>query len=114
MDIPESNSGFRSLKQGEVVVSFLGKDYPQGLCWESMCTVLDRVLEPGNVCKRNIEDPESAIVDRVSTEFRPCHNISEHTILQWYTKNDVEYSLYLNLGDYVIYDDWTGQVSPYA
>ena len=89
---------------------FIDKDHARGIFPESSFRLLDRLFEPGDLCKRNIEDAESAVVNRIDIEFRVQQSITGKSIDWWLTKEDLDYSLDLHVGDYVTYGDWVGQV----
>lgn len=72
--------------------------------------LVDRVLRPGDFCKRAHDDVRSGVVVDARVKGRMAHVISGEGIPGWKTMDDVEERKYFELGDYVAYDDWIGQV----
>ena len=48
---------------------------------------------------------------RVEVKGRLEHAISEEPLPDWKTTNDLLTAIDVDMGDYVVYDDWVGQVS---
>ena len=42
------------------------------------------------------------------------HAISEEPLPEWKTTSDLLTAIDVDMGDYVVYDDWVGQVRAYA
>lgn len=111
--VPEEQQAdplMRALKQGEVGVSF----FPSGLrdiLPESLFTLVDRIFQPGDLCKRSIDDVCSGIVTSVHTEVRLAHSVTDEPVEGWKALNDIERSHSPEVQDYVLHDDWIGQVS---
>lgn len=121
----------RSLQHGEVGVSFFarGLDLPQReILPESKLMLLDRMYQPGDLLKRSIDDVRSGIVTRCATNLllrdkplaeafysidvkgRLEHAITGEEIPGWKNKEDVDPYIDVDMGDYVVYEDWVGQV----
>lgn len=118
----------RPLKHGEVGVSF----YPGGkreILQESELQLVDRMYQPGDLLKKSIDDPRAGIVTgyarprhfqtskclryhcSIEVKGRLEHTISGEEIPGWKSSDDVECSFEVDMGDYVVYNDWIGQVS---
>lgn len=111
--IPEAQQAdplMRPLKQGEVGVSFFPSGF-RDILPESLFTLVDRIFQPGDLCKRSIDDVCSGIVASVHTEVRLAHSITDEPVEGWKTLSDIERSHNAEVQDYVLYDDWIGQVS---
>lgn len=99
----------RPLKQGEVGVSF----FPDGIrdiLPESTFSLVDRNFQPGDLCKRSIDDVSSGIITSVETKVRLAHAITGEHIDGWKGLEDLVKSTTAEIQDYVLYDDWVGQV----
>ncbi|QRW11976.1 ubiquitin-conjugating enzyme [Ceratobasidium sp. AG-Ba] len=77
---------------------------------ESEYELVDRTFRVGDVCKRGIDDVASAVVLDVWCELRLKHAISGVEIPEWIQGDAVEPKPGVMLGDYVVCDDWVGQV----
>lgn len=99
----------RPLERGEVGVSFLSDSGTREILSESQLTLVDRTLQPGDFCKRSIEDVRSGVVTNVSVRGLLEHVISGESI-GWRTIEDIDERKDPEIGDYVAYDDWIGQV----
>lgn len=42
------------------------------------------------------------------------HAVSNERIPEWKSTSDVEVAIDVDMGDYVVYDDWIGQVRPFS
>lgn len=78
---------------------------------ESEYELVDRTFRVGDVCKRGIDDVASAVVLEVRCELRLKHAISGVEVKEWISGDEVENKPGVMLGDYVVCDDWVGQVS---
>lgn len=54
---------------------------------------------------------QSGIVTKVDVKFKVGHVISGQVIDEWKTLHDVKVLDDVTVGDYVVYNDWIGQVS---
>lgn len=123
----------RPLTPGEIGVSFLPSGRVEPTCSplpciphptlhsgrkeilpESEFTLVDRSLHPGDVCKRSFDDVRSGIVVNAESTFRLFHAISGTFIPQRVSFRDVVPSIKFVVGDFVIYDNWVGQVRSYS
>jgi hypothetical protein len=98
----------RPLKRGEVGVSF----FPSGtreILPETEFTLVDRSFQPGDYCKRSVDDVQSGVVTRIRMECRLEHAISGEPVDEWIAMQELETAVDPNIGDYVVYDDWIGQ-----
>jgi ubiquitin-conjugating enzyme E2 O len=101
----------RPLEKGEVGVSF----FPNGIreiLPESEFTLVDRMFQPGDLCKRSIDDVRSGVITSVDVKGRLEHAISGDPVPDWKSMNDIETPADVDIGDYVAYDNWIGQVRP--
>ncbi|KAI9513052.1 hypothetical protein F5148DRAFT_463736 [Russula earlei] len=99
----------RPLEKGEVGVSF----FPNGIreiLPESEFTLVDRMFQPGDLCKRSIDDVRSGVITSVDVKGRLEHAISGEPVPDWKSMNDIETPADVDIGDYVAYDNWIGQV----
>lgn len=99
----------RPMQQGEVGVSFL----PSGLrdiLPESEFTLVDRSFQPGDLCKRSIDDVRSGVVTGVDVQAKLAHAVSDEPVEGWKSIHDLKRSDTAEIGDYVLCDDWVGQV----
>ena len=101
----------RPLEKGEVGVSF----FPNGIreiLPESEFTLVDRMFQPGDLCKRSIDDVRSGVITSVDVKGRLEHAISGEPVPDWKSMSDIETPADVDIGDYVAYDNWIGQVRP--
>ncbi|KAL6309869.1 hypothetical protein BKA93DRAFT_814242 [Sparassis latifolia] len=99
----------RPLKQGEVGVSYFPKPMREILP-ESKLDLIDRMYQPGDLLKRSIDDVCSGVVTAIEVKGRLSHAISAGQLPEWKSTNDIEAAIDVDMGDYVVYDDWVGQV----
>jgi ubiquitin-conjugating enzyme E2 O len=100
----------RQLQPGEVGVSFLGDSGEREILPESDLRLIDRTIPPGDFCKRSIDDVRSGVVINARVKGRIEHVISGEPIDGWRTLDELESRVDAEIGDYVVYDDWIGQV----
>ncbi|KAI0257678.1 hypothetical protein BJV78DRAFT_1164298 [Lactifluus subvellereus] len=99
----------RPLERGEVGVSF----FPSGtreILPESEFTLVDRMFQPGDLCKRSIDDVRSGVITSVDVKGRLEHAISGEPVLDWKSMNDIETPADVDIGDYVAHGNWIGQL----
>ena len=99
----------RPLTRGEVGVSFL----PGGLreiVSESEYELVDRTFQPGDYCKRSLDDVRSGVVVGTHVHANLVHAISSEPLEGWRNVKDLRHASSVNAGDYVVYDGWIGQV----
>lgn len=99
----------RPLKHGEFGVSWF-KDGHREILSESTLVLVDRSFQPGDFCKRNIDDLSSGVIASIDVKGRLVHAVSEEPIEGWKSMNDIEGAAEVFLGDFVSCDDWIGQV----
>ncbi|KAH8982612.1 hypothetical protein EDB92DRAFT_1893847 [Lactarius akahatsu] len=99
----------RPLERGEVGVSFLPNGIREILP-ESEFTLVDRMFQPGDLCKRSIDDVRSGVITSVDVKGRLEHAISGEPVPNWKSMNDIEIPADVDIGDYVAYDNWIGQL----
>ncbi|KAF9270048.1 hypothetical protein L218DRAFT_952243 [Marasmius fiardii PR-910] len=100
----------KHLDRGEVGVSFLSEGGRREVVKESDIKLLDRTLQPGDFCKRSVEDVRSGVIKRAKVRGRVEHVISGEAVDGWKTVEDIKFRRDAEVGDYVVYDDWFGQV----
>ncbi|KAL0578614.1 hypothetical protein V5O48_003405 [Marasmius crinis-equi] len=100
----------RALERGEVGVSFLAEGGRREILQESDLKLVDRTLQPGDLCKRSVEDVQSGVVKKARVRGRVEHVISGESVEGWKTTDDIKFRRDAEIGDYVVYDDWFGQV----
>ncbi|KAI0722317.1 hypothetical protein C8T65DRAFT_628933 [Cerioporus squamosus] len=99
----------RALVQGEVGVSYFPRPVREILS-EDKLDLVDRMYQPGDLLKRSVDDVRSGIVTSVDVRGRLEHAISGEPYPSWVTEHDVESAVEVDMGDYVVYNDWVGQV----
>jgi ubiquitin-conjugating enzyme E2 O len=102
----------RQLQHGEVGVSFLGEHGEREILPESQLRLIDRTILPGDLCKRNTDDlrSQAGVVISSRVKGRIEHVISGESFGGWRTLEELECRTDAEIGDYVVYDDWIGQV----
>jgi ubiquitin-conjugating enzyme E2 O len=99
----------RPLERGEVGVSF----FPSGnrdIIPEINLILVDRIFQPGDYCKRSVDDVRSGVVTSVDIKGRLEHAISGVPLEGWKSICDLESLADADIGDYVVYDNYIGQV----
>ncbi|KAI0751129.1 hypothetical protein C8Q80DRAFT_1155693 [Daedaleopsis nitida] len=99
----------RPLVQGEVGISY----YPGGareIISGDELDLVDRMYQPGDLLKRSVDDVRSGIVTSVKVKGRLDHAISGESIPGWKTMDEIESAVDVDMGDYVVSNDWIGQV----
>ncbi|KAF5385291.1 hypothetical protein D9615_001389 [Tricholomella constricta] len=113
-DVPPHNAFsdpmMRPLQPGEVGVSFLTDSEEREILFESELRLVDRTIQPGDFCKQTIDDVQSGVVTNVHVKGRIDHAISGESVDGWRTLDELELRINAEIGDYVVYDDWVGQV----
>jgi len=100
----------RPLAYGEVGVTFVSHGGAREILRESDLCLLDRVLRPGDYCKRSFDDVQAGVVASVKVKARVAHAISGAPVDGWFTVDDFQERADADIGDYVVFDDWLGQV----
>lgn len=113
-DIPPQDSMadplLRPLKQGEVGVSYITHSAGNEILDESKLKLVDRCMQPGDFCKRSVDDMRSGVVTAVHVRGRLAHVISGEVVDGWKTTADLLDKPDADIGDYIVYDDWVGQI----
>lgn len=112
----------RPLHQGEVGVSFYReetenstrREFDRQILPESELVLVDRTFHRGDFCKRSIDDVRSGVVMRSRVDGRCEHVVSGERIDGWTRLEELSDRTYAEVGDYVTYDDWIGQVRAYT
>ncbi|KAK1228645.1 hypothetical protein PQX77_008239 [Marasmius sp. AFHP31] len=100
----------RPLERGEVGVSFLSEGGRREIIPEIDLKLLDRTLQPGDFCKRSVDDLRSGVIKKARVRGHVEHVISGEPVEGWKTLEDIRFRRDAEIGDYVVYDDWFGQV----
>jgi ubiquitin-conjugating enzyme E2 O len=100
----------RPLQRGEVGVSYFVPQATREILPESCFTLVDRSFQPGDYCKRSIDDVRSGVVTSISVRGRVEHAITGVPVEGWKGVEDLEEIVDADIGSYVVYDDWVGQV----
>lgn len=101
----------RPLAQNEVGVSFVSHNGNREIIQCNQVRLIDRAFQPGDVCKRPGREVQSGVVTAINVRSRVRHAISQEEVDRWLTVDDVKPRNDGEVGDYVTYDDWIGQVS---
>jgi ubiquitin-conjugating enzyme E2 O len=99
----------RPLNRGEIGVSF----FPGGvrdIVLESDYELVDRTFQPGDYCKRSLDDLRSGVVTSIEAQARLVHAINGGEVEGWRNIKELRRATDIDAGDYVIHDDWVGQV----
>ncbi|KAI0638530.1 hypothetical protein C8Q77DRAFT_1091600 [Trametes polyzona] len=99
----------RPLVQGEVGVSYFPRPVRE-IVSEDTLELVDRLYQPGDLLKRSVDDVRSGVVTRTNVQAQLEHAVSGQPIPGWKTMDDVESAVEIDMGEYVIYNDWVGQV----
>ncbi|KAJ3550286.1 hypothetical protein NMY22_g567 [Coprinellus aureogranulatus] len=113
-DIPPQASAvdplLRPLKKGEVGISYISHRAQNEICSESQLRLIDRCMQPGDYCKRSIDDMRSGVILGMHVRGRLAHVISGEPVEGWKTLDDLQEKRRAEIGDYITYDDWVGQI----
>jgi len=100
----------RPLAYGEAGVTFISHKGERQILPESELQLLDRTLQPGDYCKRSFDDVRAGVVTNIKVKGRIAHAVSAEKVDGWRTLEDVDDRADAEIGDYLVYDDWIGQV----
>ncbi|KAF4623252.1 hypothetical protein D9613_002127 [Agrocybe pediades] len=106
----ESDPLMRPLKYGEVGVAWVSHGGEREILPASDLRLVDRVLRPSDYCKKSFDDARAGVVASVKVKAKVAHAISGAPVEGWFTVEDFRERADADVGDYVIYDDWLGQV----
>ncbi|KAI0775899.1 hypothetical protein BD413DRAFT_610617 [Trametes elegans] len=99
----------RPLVQGEVGVSYFPRPVRE-IVPEDTLELVDRMYQPGDLLKRSVDDVRSGIVTSTHVKAQLEHAITGQALPEWKTMDEVESAVEIDMGEYVIYNDWVGQV----
>ncbi|KAI0355359.1 hypothetical protein OH77DRAFT_1403203 [Trametes cingulata] len=99
----------RPLVQGEVGVSYFPRPVRE-IVSEDVLELVDRMYQPGDLLKRSVDDVRSGTVTSAHVKARLEHAVSGQPIPGWKSMDEVESAVEIDMGEYVIYNDWVGQV----
>lgn len=91
-------------------MTFLSHSGEREILPESDLRLLDRALQPGDLCKRSLDDIRAGVVTNIRVKARIAHAISAEKVDGWWAMDDLEDKADAEVGDYVTFDDWIGQV----
>ncbi|EPQ60517.1 hypothetical protein GLOTRDRAFT_135189 [Gloeophyllum trabeum ATCC 11539] len=100
----------RPLQRGEVGVSFF-PTAAREILPEARCALVDRTFVCGDLAKRRVEDVRSAVVVDVDVRFRLRHVVSGEEVRGWRRLSELEWEVDMEVGDYVVCDNWIGQIA---
>ncbi|KAL5534072.1 hypothetical protein ACEPAG_533 [Sanghuangporus baumii] len=109
---PTMDPLLRPLKRGEVGVSFFPNNMREILP-ESSFRLIDRPFQTGDICKRSFEDVQSAVVTDVHVRFKVAHAVSGIKLEDWKSVDDIKEFDDIAVGDFVVYNDWVGQIQEF-
>ncbi|KAH9486595.1 putative ubiquitin-conjugating enzyme E2 23 [Psilocybe cubensis] len=107
---PVADPMMRPLSYGEVGVTFISHDREREILPESQLRLVDRTLQPGDYCKRSFDDVRAGVVTEMKVKGKIKHAINAQKIGRSFTTSDLVDKTNAEVGDYVVYDDWVGQV----
>ncbi|KAF8514320.1 hypothetical protein BU17DRAFT_52682, partial [Hysterangium stoloniferum] len=99
----------RPLVPGEIGISFVPHQRRE-IVSQGEFELLDRTFQPGDVCKRDLQVVESGVVVSSEVEARLEHVITRVALEGWIPASVLEPASDVFVGDYVVLDDWVGQV----
>ncbi|KAF9527796.1 hypothetical protein CPB83DRAFT_855638 [Crepidotus variabilis] len=100
----------RPLVQGEVGVAFSSHAGRREIINGSDIQLVDRAFQPGDICKRAGHEVQSGVIADIKVRGRVRHAISQEELDRWLTVDDLKTRSDAEVGDYVVYNDWIGQV----
>ena len=99
----------RALQHGEAGVSW----FPNGrreILPETELFLIDRIFQPGDLCKRRIDDVRAGVIADVLVRSFLSHSVSNVHVPQSFEPSEIVNPPECDIGDYVVYNDWIGQV----
>ncbi|KAG9042571.1 hypothetical protein FS837_010684 [Tulasnella sp. UAMH 9824] len=99
----------RPLLPGEIGVSYMVTGQHE-IAPESDYYLIDRSLQPGDLVKRNVHDVQSGVVLETIVEVKLEHAVSQVQYGGWVASSELENATDVYVGDYIIHNDWVGQV----
>ncbi|KAF9479723.1 hypothetical protein BDN70DRAFT_878485 [Pholiota conissans] len=108
--VPPLDPLMRPLSYGEFGVTFLTNEGEREILHQSNLRLVDRTLQPGDYCKRSFDDIMAGVVTNIKVKGHLAHAISGQKLEGYRTLEDIEDKADAEIGDYVAYDDWIGQV----
>ncbi|KAJ6519669.1 hypothetical protein C8R45DRAFT_30290 [Mycena sanguinolenta] len=118
---PFSDPLMRPLQRGEVGVSFYRDEsdtnsqtprheFDRQILPEAELVLVDRTFHRGEFCKRSLDDVRSGVVVSAHVNGKCEHVVSGERIEGWTKLEELSDRTYAEVGDYVVYNDWIGQV----
>lgn len=99
----------RALEPGEIGISYIVSGQHEIVSESDYCLV-DRSLQPGDLVKRSVHDVQSGVVVDARVEVKLEHAVSQAQYGGWVASLELENATEVYVGDYIIHDDWVGQV----
>ncbi|KIY70179.1 hypothetical protein CYLTODRAFT_420028 [Cylindrobasidium torrendii FP15055 ss-10] len=111
-DFPISDEDplMRPLQRGEVGIAPIGVNGQRQILPETDLILVDRTMQPGDFVKRSIEDVQSGVVLDLHVRSKLEHAINHIPIEGWKEPTEVQSCFEAETGDFVIYNDWIGQI----
>ncbi|KAF8913015.1 hypothetical protein CPB84DRAFT_1722037 [Gymnopilus junonius] len=108
--VPHVDPLMRPLSYGEVGVTFISSGGQREILPQSDLHLVDRALHPGDYCKRSFDDVRAGVVTNIKVKGRISHAINGAQVEGWRFLQDLEDRADAEVGDYVAFDDWIGQI----
>ncbi|GJJ10039.1 hypothetical protein Clacol_004265 [Clathrus columnatus] len=99
----------RPLSPGEIVVSFFPTHW-RDIVLESDFDLVDRNFQIGDVCKKDIQAVESGVIVASEVQAKVSHVITHVPLEGWFESQRFETANDIFIGDFVVLDDWIGQI----
>lgn len=99
----------RPLQPGEVGVSFV-PTHAREILPESEFELVDRVFQPGDVCKRDLQAVKAGVIIACEIEAILEHAVTGALLPNPIPSSALEPANEIFVGDFVVLDDWIGQV----
>lgn len=69
------------------------------------------MFQPGDVCKRDLQSVKAGVIIACETEAKLEHAVTGVPLPGWHHSSELEPANDIFAGDFVVLDDWVGQVS---
>ncbi|KAF8575728.1 hypothetical protein K439DRAFT_1419556 [Ramaria rubella] len=99
----------RPLQPGEVGVSFF-PSHSREILPESEFELVDRLFQPGDVCKRDLQSVKAGVIVACDVEAMLEHAVTGVPLEGWVPSSALEPANDVFVGDFVVLDDWIGQI----
>lgn len=99
----------RALEPGEIGISLMLTGVHE-IVRETDYYLVDRSMQPGDIVKRSVHDVQSGVILESKVEVKLEHAVSMAQYAGWVWSDELENATEVYIGDYVLYDDWVGQI----